>query len=200
MENNMLIDIDSLVVKYNLKINGVIHVGGHIGEEIPIYKKYTNNIHVFEPQEHCFNQIDPTVNKHCVALGETDGELILYVANNNQSSSLLRPKEHLVQHPDVVFTHIKKVKVTTLDSFNITNSNFINLDVQGYELSVLKGASTTLHSVDYIYTEINVQETYEDCALIDDLDKYLDNYSRVETVLCGSHGWGDAFYVRKNKL
>lgn len=35
----MLLQLDSLVDKYNLKIKGIIHVGAHIGEEVPAYKK-----------------------------------------------------------------------------------------------------------------------------------------------------------------
>lgn len=192
----MLIDIDNLISKFNIKLTGVIHVGGHVGEEIPIYKKYTNNIHVFEPQEHCFAKIDPSVNKYCVALGEKEEILSLYIANNNQSSSLLKPKKHLTEHPDVLFTDLKSIKVMPLDSFNITDCNFINIDVQGYELSVLKGSINTLKHIEYVYTEINISEIYENCAMIEDLDNFLNNFTRVETQLCGSHGWGDAFYVR----
>lgn len=196
----MLIDFDTIVEKYKINITGIIHVGGHIGEEIPMYKKYTENIHMFEPLEDCFEKIDSSVKKYCVALGESEGELRMFVANNNQSSSLLRPKEHLVQHPDVYFTHIRKVKVATLDSYNIKDCNFMNIDVQGYELNVLKGSLETLNHIDYIYTEANTLETYEKCPLVSDLDLFLVNFERVELEMCANHGWGDAFYVRKNKL
>ena len=196
----MLIDIDHLVQKYNMTISGVIHVGGHVGEEIPIYKKYTDKIHVFEPQEECFNSIDSTVNKYCVALGDKEDTLDLFVANNKQSSSLLMPKEHLNQHPDVVFIGKRSVKVLPLDNFKINDCNFMNIDVQGYELNVLKGSKKTLKHIDYIYTEINITEIYQDCALMSDLDKYLKEFTRVESVMCGNHGWGDAFYVKKSKL
>jgi FkbM family methyltransferase len=196
----MLIDIDLLVTKYGLNISGVIHVGGHIGEEIPIYKKYTSIIHVFEPQEECFSSIDSSVNKYCVALGDKEETLQMFVANNKQSSSLLKPKEHLNQHPDVIFNSQRTVKVYPLDHFKITDCNFINIDVQGYELNVLKGAKKTLKHIDYIYTEINVSEIYENCALVSDLDAFLKDFTRVESTLCGNHGWGDGFYIRNSKL
>lgn len=192
----MLIDIDQLIEKYNIKLSGVIHVGGHVGEEISLYKKYTNNIHVFEPQEECFASIDSSVNKHCIALGDKECVLDLYLANNKQSSSLLAPKEHLVQHPDVLFYAKKTVKVVPLDNYNITDCNFINIDVQGYELNVLKGSKNTLKYIDYIYTEVNISEIYENCALMSELDTFLNEFTRVEYALCGNHGWGDAFYIR----
>lgn len=196
----MLIDIDDLIIKYKINVTGVIHVGGHIGEEIPLYKKYTNNIHIFEPQIECFHRIDNSVNKYCIALGEMENVLDFYVANNMQSSSILKPKTHLSEHPDITFNQTRKVKILPLDYFKIQNCNFLNIDVQGYELNVLKGSINTLHSIDYIYTEINNKELYENCTMIDDLDIFLNDFKRVETSYCGSYGWGDAFYIRKKVI
>lgn len=192
----MLIPIDELIEKYSMDIRGVIHIGGHIGEEIPIYKKYTNCIHVFEPQLECFDQIDCSVNKYCVALGDSRGELDLFMADNKQSSSLLMPKLHLSSHPDVGFNGRRTVKVLPLDDFEISGCNFLNIDVQGYELKVLKGGEKTLKNVDYIYTEINDVEVYEGCALVGDLDLHLKEFKRVETAWYESAGWGDALYIR----
>lgn len=193
----MLFSYDELVDKYDIKINGVIHVGGHLGEEISDYKKQTTNIHIFEPLEWCYDKIDSSVHKYNVALGSTEKTVEMYVANNNQSSSILAPKEHLNEHSWVHFTHKKMVEVKTLDSYNITSCNFLNIDVQGYELEVLKGSSKTLDGIDYILIEINEKELYENCPMVHDLDSFLTDFERVETYMT-PHGWGDAFYVRKN--
>lgn len=196
----MLINIEDLIKKYDIKIKGIIHVGGHVGEEVPLYKKYTNNIHIFEPQEECFDKIDPTVKKYCVALGETEGIMDFYIANNKQSSSLLEPKEHLKNHPEVKFLAKKQVIVKKLDSYELFDCNFLNMDTQGFELEVLKGSTKTIDHIDYIYTEINTTETYKNCPLVEDLDCYLTKFIRVETEIYGNCGWGDAFYVNKNIL
>ena len=45
----MMFDYNNIIEKYNVSITGVIHIGGHLGEEIPLYKQQTNNIHIFEP-------------------------------------------------------------------------------------------------------------------------------------------------------
>lgn len=65
----MLIDLEEIIKKYNLNLRGVIHVGGHVGEEIKLYKKHTDKIHIFEPLEECFNKIPNGVNKYLCALG-----------------------------------------------------------------------------------------------------------------------------------
>lgn len=193
----MYLKFKDIVKHFNLDVKGVIHVGGHIGEEIPDYLEYTNNIHIFEPIKECFDKISNAVNKYNCALGDIEGNFFLNIANNNQSSSLLNPKKHLEQHPEVLFTHQVKVPVKLLDSFEIKSCNFLNMDVQGYELHVLNGAIDTLKYIDMVYTEINMDEIYEGNCLVYDLDNFLSNYSlkRVWDFDTG-HKWGDALYVR----
>ena len=76
--------------------------------------------------------------------------------------------------------------------------NFMNIDVQGYELEVLKGSMNILEGIDYIYTEVNNAEVYEDTPHIDELDEYLSSYNfkRVETSWIGIT-WGDALYIKE---
>jgi hypothetical protein len=195
----MMFDYDDIVQKYNVKLKGVIHVGGHVGEEIPLYKQQTNNIHIFEPLKECFDQIDNTVNKYNIALGSSKDILEFNVANNHQSSSFLKPKTHLTEHTWVTFNHKRFVEIATLDSYGITDCNFLNIDVQGYELEVLKGAINTLTHIDYILTEVNEKELYENCAQLDELDLFLKDFIRVETTMT-QHGWGDAFYIKKELI
>ena len=58
-----------------------------------------------------------------------------------------------------------------------------------------------LEYVDYIYTEINTLDVYENCVNVVDLDRFLGRFgfSRVATKET-DQGWGDALYSRKNKL
>jgi hypothetical protein len=77
--------------------------------------------------------------------------------------------------------------------------NFLNIDVQGFELEVLRGAAETLNYVDYILTEVNREELYEDCVLVEELDEFLDAYGFVrEETSWGGGSWGDAFYVKND--
>ena len=55
-----------------------------------------------------------------------------------------------------------------------------------------------LPNVDYLYTEVNSDFVYKDCALVSELDDYLIQFGleRVETNWT-PYKWGDAFYMRK---
>ena len=52
----------------------------------------------------------------------------------------------------------------------------------------------------YIYTEINTNTLYKDCALVSEIDEYLSKYGfiRVETSMTPFE-WGDALYIKINK-
>ena len=45
--------------------------------------------------------------------------------------------------------------MTTLDNMNYQDVDLIKIDVEGYEMEVLKGATKTLESVQYLMIELN---------------------------------------------
>ena len=50
----------------------------------------------------------------------------------------------------------------------------LKLDVQGYELNVLKGAEKLMDKIDAVYTECSWLELYEGQALISEVAEYLE--------------------------
>ena len=204
-------NFDQLVKKYQLDVKGVIHIGAHYGDEVPDYVNYgIQDITLFEPLSENFDilqknmmGLNANIDAHQVALGKEEKTATMYLSSNEtQSSSILKPKEHINQYPHITFERTEEVEVKTLDSFNIQNANFINIDVQGYELEVFMGGKETLKRIDYIHSEVNRDEMYENNAFIADLDNFLSEYgfARVETYWPDETkvGWGDAFYI-KNK-
>ena len=78
--------------------------------------------------------------------------------------------------------------------------NFLNADVQGAELKVLKGLGKYLNQIDYLILEVNAKETYIGCSLIGELDDFLSDYKRVETGQLVGGCWSDALYIKKSLL
>jgi hypothetical protein len=80
---------------------------------------------------------------------------------------------------------------------DIKDFNFLNVDVQGVELNVIKSFSSMLGSLDYLYVEVNEEELYKGCALITEIDYYVAQYGfeRKATHMT-SNKWGDAFYIK----
>ena len=55
-----------------------------------------------------------------------------------------------------------------------------------------------LDKVDYLYTEVNSDYVYKDCALITELDDYLKQFNLVRVETSWTHcKWGDAFYIKQ---
>lgn len=208
----MLIPIKELQEKYNPKFTGVIHVGGHFGEEFSDYLNVGIIDQVWiEPCINSFNVLRENIgSKNGVLLfncacGENDGvgKMNVSPSNEGQSNSLLPPHKHLTQHPSVLFTETEYVLIKRLDDlpFNQSNYNFLAMDVQGYEGHVLKGADFTLQFTDYIYAEVNRDSTYMGNMLIEEIDELLSDFQRVETKWASANlSWGDAFYIRKTKM
>ena len=203
---NLSLDFQELVEKYQLKIQGLIHIGAHYGQEYEIYQKLNIvNLVFFEPLTENFEILKSHVGENVrlfqKALGNENKTVKMYVesANNAMSSSVLQPKKHLEQYPEIVFDREEFVEMVRLDDIleDKENYNFLIIDVQGYELEVLKGSREILKNIDYILTEVNRDELYENCARVEQLDEFLGrfDFQRFETNWEGET-WGDAFYLK----
>lgn len=207
----MLMNFDS-IIKSGFHIKGVLHIGAHFGQEVSLYKAHNLKSVLFEPHPNTFAVLknkwstDSSVTLVNKALGsnECTHNMFCETANQGMSSSLLKPKKHLEKYPHIKFDSMVEVEQITLDSFaesfpSIVDYNFINMDVQGYELEVLKGAKKTLAHIDHIVCEVNWEELYEGCVQIADLDRYLENYGFKRMYLAPTeYGWGDALYSKRN--
>ena len=204
----MIFSLKRLVIKYKLNIRGVLHIGAHWGQEFSEYDELRiKNMLFFEPVEANYKKLLETLPKHRkkiqalkIALGNKKELKEMYVeTRKGQSCSLLEPGLHLKQYPHIVFDTREMVQVDRLDNIEFSRQwfNMINIDVQGYELEVLKGSVETLKSIDIIYTEINRVELYKGGCLMKDLDDFLRPFGfiRVQTKT-PEKTWGDAMYLK----
>jgi FkbM family methyltransferase len=205
-----IVNLDSINEKYNLKVSGICHIGAWKAKEVNNYTRLFGETPVLfiEANPYLENDIKSMTENYdfidykIVAAGDKFSKQILHLHElNGQSSSLLKPLEHLSLYPWARFGQIIEVQEEPLDHIlGDFSPNFLNIDVQGYELKVLKGAKEKLNSVDYIITEVNKSELYEKCALIEEIDEYLSEYGfeRAELEWYGNtEPWGDAFYIKR---
>jgi FkbM family methyltransferase len=202
----MLIPLHSLVQKYNINFKGILHVGAHECEEINDYERYISRSNILWVEalpgkvNVCKNKY-PNVLIENAVVSDVIETVRFNVSNNGQSSSMLDFGLHSTYHPQVhyvtCFESETKLLKDILPKYNI-NYNFLNFDIQGAELKALKGMEEYLHKVDYLYSEVNSDYVYKGCALVGELDEYLQKFGlyRVETKWT-EFKWGDAFYMRK---
>ena len=195
-----------------IPINGVIHIGAHEAEElIPYIRKGIYKVLWIEanPEKYIFLRnklLDfPKMILGEFAAGEKEDFLELNIANNSQASSILELGTHKKSYPSITYTSKAKVPVKPVDNWmdslqiNKSEFNFLNLDIQGYELRALKGLKKQLKFIDYIYTEVSVCELYVGVNKLNEIDSFLSShgFKRVATKLT-KDGWGDVFYTKSN--
>jgi len=193
---------------------GIIHVGAHEAEELDDYIKLgVNSIIWIEANPKIFNKLKNMTDKHSgssvynFAAYHSDNEIIeLNIANNGQSSSIFELGTHKQEHPHVHY--IEKIQVPTkkvdslieelkIDRFQF---DFINIDIQGAELIALQGMQKQLQFAKYIYLEVNEKQLYNGCALINELDLFLEKFKFTRKITkMTQHGWGDALYTRDSQ-
>ena len=205
----MLISLHELVKKYNIKLNGILHVGAHECEELKDYEMYISRdrilwIEALPGKIQLCKDRYPGINIENAIVSDKIEDVVFKVSNNGQSSSILDFGLHSQYHPHVHYITAFNGKTSLLQDilpkYNI-NYNFLNFDIQGAELKALKGMEKYLHNVDYLYTEVNSDYVYKDCALVTELDEYLKQFGlvRVETNWT-EYKWGDAFYIKHNLI
>jgi FkbM family methyltransferase len=209
----MLISIQELGQRFQLKISGILHVGAHQCEELEAYMRVgipLDRIYWVEAMPDkvafCRERFGAELHIYSAVIDDMDDRNVVFnITNNGESSSILEFGSHSTSHPDVHVIGKMDMTTTRLDTLfereqiPITSLNFLNLDIQGVELRALKSMEKYLQHVQYIYTEVNTEEVYKGCNLIGEIDAYLSGFGfvRVGQKIYTEYGWGDAFYMKR---
>jgi FkbM family methyltransferase len=208
----MLIDFRQLFPRWNIKPTGVLHIGANVGEEAPVYDELgIKRVTWVEANHEIYENLLYNIrnygyhNAFNLCASDKSEDVKFHISNNgSQSSSILELGTHKIAHPEVHYVKDIDMKSERLDELIlfwdvVKDSDFLNIDVQGAELKVLRGMGERLKQFKWAYLEVNKAELYEDCALVEDLDLYLlgFGFKRVETMWCGNTGWGDALYIKQ---
>ena len=191
----------------------IIDAGAHVGgDSIEMCRLYKGSIiHAFEPIPGIYKSLKYNTRKykrifcHTVALSNKNGQQEMHISSgaSDGSSSLLKPKVHLEDHPDVFFNESIIVSTKTLDTWaaeqGIKRIDLLWLDMQGFELEVLKASQTILPTVTAVHIEVSTRVTYEGVPLYDEVKEWMQLKGFEVAIEAIPSGWdmGNVLFVRK---
>lgn len=133
----------------------VIDIGAHIGWYTVKLAEYAKHVYSFECSPKSFNYLcanialnnkDYNVTKYNCALSNKSGNTKYFIRDSKDGGSNGISK---FNYDDINNTPFIDVPVKTLDSFELTDINFIKIDVEGHEQQVLEGSIKTITENDY---------------------------------------------------
>lgn len=143
-------------------------------------------LQLFEPIPECQRQLTGNLRRidparwrlWTCALGSKPGEAEIHVDDFSPSSSLLPMSEaHQLAFPGTGRSRPLRVPISTLDivepELGLQARVLLKLDVQGYELEVLKGGGHLLQHVSHVLVETSFVRLYEGQPLHDTVDAFL---------------------------
>lgn len=141
-------------------------------------------LYCFEPLQQPRRKLAAVLARHpdatlfAVALGSSVGESHMHVTTEADSSSMLSPSRRQIEEfPGSKETNRERVRTARLDDLveagQLTTPSLLKIDVQGFELEVLRGACSLLPEIDEILVECSFVELYEGQPLADEVICFL---------------------------
>lgn len=194
----------------------IIECGGCNGHDTRLMTQTwpLGEVHTFEPVPALFQVLKANtllfsnVFSYELALGDYCGKALFHVSKyndiNSGSSSLLPPKKHVERDPQTKFDEKIIVNIVTLDAWaaehGIQYIDFLWLDMQGYELNMLK-VSELAKKAKVIFTEVEFIDLYAGQYLYQDVFNWMleNNFELVAKDFTEANGdFGNACFVKKN--
>ncbi|RPI95339.1 MAG: FkbM family methyltransferase [Chloroflexi bacterium] len=174
-------------VLQSLQCGCVVDIGANRGQFALISRRIfpQAEIHAFEPLEEparTFKTIfgnDPNVHFHPYAIGREEKTSTIHVTKDDDSSSLLpvTPAQSSM-FPGAAEKETRQVTVLPLSralgEACLPPDSLLKIDVQGFELEVLKGCEDILDRFSHLYIECSFIELYEGQALAHQVIAWLE--------------------------
>jgi FkbM family methyltransferase len=181
--------IDSLttienLLEFHTPIN-ICDIGANAGDWTHVLHQlnpHLTHVVLFEPQTKYQKTLQslsmPGVTKKIYQCALGDREDILNIKGGSASASLLDATDtQSLYFPDSVKNETERVEIKVLDRIyerdNLPIPDLIKLDVQGFELNVLKGAISILSQCKYLVIELSFQEFYQEQPSLWEILKFL---------------------------
>ena len=170
----------------------VFDVGANLGNRVEVFLNLKNKVIAIEPQTYCYEflkmKFGNSVTLQKLALGSKKDKLTMYINSSSSTISSLS-KDWIdvmkkTRFRNQEWNKTEEVNVDTLDNLIrlYGTPKFIKIDVEGFEVDVLKGLSKAVPYISFEYsTPEQAERLYECLEIINALNsKYLFNYSAGE--------------------
>lgn len=166
----------------------ILDIGGGIGASLRLYLKYfpSNRIILFEPVAESFKTIESrfgelkNVTLCNLAVGNENSKQEINIANRVTSSSILplSAETESVFYDEKTLGLIRNetIEIVRLDDFLASEKasiGIMKLDVQGFEMNVLRGAEITLKRTSIVLLEAGNHDVYVGSPKYFEIDEYL---------------------------
>lgn len=170
------------------KKNGIVHIGANDGQEAQGYFQKNISVLWIEADPNVFLRLEKTIKNFnnqkalCALVADKDDVEYNFLRDQNncgQSSSIFDFHLHKKMFPNVVMGESIKLIGKTLPTIlkenhiNIEEYSIINMDVEGAELLVLKGAVNVLHHFDTITLEASDFESRIGQPMLYEIDSFM---------------------------
>lgn len=193
----------------------ILEAGAHMGyDTVGLAKVWPRGtVYAIEPIPNLFDELQnktkslKNVKTYRFGFGPeaTQSKIFVSSGTSTGSSSILRPTAHKDFFPTVTFSEEISIEIKAIDQWmqdeQIPVLDFLWLDMQGYEVPALRGATRSLENVSVIYTELSSTEVYEGMITQDQYIEFL-KYKGFELVhlIKGPDIFSDGVFVNKAKL
>ena len=196
----------------------IVEAGAHNGSNTAEMADFwpSSTIHAFEPVPSAVAAVRARAAKygsrvqcHQLALGGQDAAMEMHMSGDGsvgccQSSSLLPPtKAHSREFPFIRHQMTVEVNVRRLDSWalesGVAKVDFMWLDMEGYELEALSGASHLLPQVSAIHMEVCNVLLYDGAPLYTEVKRTMDGLGFVPVVEAFFRVCGNVLFVRRHR-
>jgi len=171
---------------YFKDVTDIYDIGANVGLFAEAYAALIRGVKVtcFEPVPATFELLKhrcgeiPGVRMERLALGDQSSVLKMNTCTLDQADSLLMPGQELVGGWEGVSPNGQvDVNVVTLDDYVEQHPSSgmasLKIDVQGYELKVLRGATKTLAQCRSVQVEVSIMEMYKGAPLFPEVWTFL---------------------------